>query len=161
MLLSAALSQAAMYSSAVQSGNRYRGVVTVEGNGPLAKSIADIFSRMGYKVYIIDTDTKTEQTQNNKHKLRTRQADTAPPDVEIVSPANESYVSGNVTLTILASDNVSVDTVILYIDETEAKRWTGAGTFKYYWYTPNYTDGSHNVTVWANDTAGNTNSTYY
>ena len=163
MLFSVTFAQAAIYSSAVQSENRYKGVVTIEGNGALARFVADMFSRMGYKVYIINTDTKTKQVwnDNNKHKLGTRQTDTAPPSVEITSPANKSYVSGNVTLTILASDNESVDTVILYIDGSEVKRWSGAGTYKYYWYTPNYGDGTHNVTVWANDTSGNTNSTYY
>ena len=49
---------------------------------------------------------------------------TEKPKIEITNPANGSYVSGNVSLTIVASDNVSVDTVILYIDGAQKKTWS-------------------------------------
>jgi len=85
----------------------------------------------------------------------------APPEVEILNPANNSYVAGNVSLVISASDDIAVDTVKLFIDGVLVQNWTGAGTFTYYWYTPNYGDGDHNVTVWVNDSSGNEVSKYY
>ena len=131
-------------------------VVYIYGDKPLAKAFAKIFESRGYKVVILEQETPT--TQNKKVRIR---ADTEPPQVEITNPANRSYVSGNTSLTILASDNVSVDTVMLYIGGQLKKTWSGAGTFTYYWNTTAYSDGTYNVTVWANDTSGNTNSTYY
>ena len=128
--------------------------VYIYGDRPLAKAFAKVFSAMGYRVIMVTE----EKNKNTRFRVR---ADTQKPNVEITNPANGSYVSGNTTLTILAYDNVSVDTVILYIDGVQKKTWSGAGTYVYYWDTTVYIDGIHNVTVWANDTSGNTNQTYY
>ena len=124
--------------------------VYIHGDTQLSRAFAKIFKAMGYKVIILqDTQQKPKPTI----KIR---ADTKPPQVEISNPANNSYVSGNTSLTILASDNVSVDTVILYIDGQQKQTWSGAGTYTYYWDTTAYNDGQHTVQVWANDTSGNT-----
>ena len=130
-------------------------VVYIYGDKPLSRAFAKIFESMGYKVIIL----KNEQPEQ-KPTMKIR-GDTKPPQVEITNPANNSYVSGNTSLTILASDNVSVDTVILYIDGQQKQTWSGAGTYTYYWNTTAYNDGQHTVEVWANDTSGNTNSTTY
>ncbi len=92
--------------------------------------------------------------------FRTRD-DTEPPNVEIMDPPNESYLNGMVSLNIVATDNTSVDIVVLYINGTVEEIWSGGGTHTYDWDTTRWPDGEYNVTIWANDTSGNTNSIYY
>ena len=150
MLLALPSARISMLGRNVQS---QKGIVVIESDQALAKIFAKIFENRGYKVIL-----KMDQKHNPKLRIK---SDTKPPQAEIANPPNGSYVSGNISLTIVASDNTSVDTVRLIIDGTTVKTWSGAGTYKYYWYTPSYADGPHNVTIWANDTSGNTNFTYY
>ena len=140
---------AAQYIPQKREEKTYRGTVYIYGDKPLARAFAVAFSAAGYKVIMIPEE------KPQKTKFRTRQAQ--PPNVEIVNPPNESYVSGNISLTILAYDDYNVSKVILYIDGVQKEVWEGAGTFIYYWDTTQYTNGQHNVTAWANDTDGNEN----
>ena len=86
-------------------------VVVIEGDRALAYAFARIFAARGYMVIIKNDDSgKTEV-------LKVRQ-DTEKPRVEITNPANGSYLSGNVTLTIVAYDN----TCLLYTSPSPRDR---------------------------------------
>jgi hypothetical protein len=81
-------------------------------------------------------------------------SDTTPPTVSITNPANGATVSGTVTITATASDNVGVTDVQCRIDSGS---WTSDSTSPYSWSwdTTQETDGSHTITCRAYDAAGN------
>jgi hypothetical protein len=81
--------------------------------------------------------------------LTTTSADTTAPTVSITSPANGATVSGSVTVTVSASDNVGVTSTAISIDG-------GAYTTSLTWATTSVADGSHTIQARAQDAAGNT-----
>ncbi len=157
MLVLALFMQTYYSSINIQKRTEQQGVVYIQGNKQLAGVFSRVLRSAGYKVIIIGEDS-----EGARFKIR---QDTEPPQVWISSPANNTWVTGNTTLFVEASDNTSLSKIILYIDGTQEKVWDASGSSTwsdtYYWDTTKYTDGSHNITVWANDTAGNTNKTYY
>ncbi|MEM4488443.1 MAG: Ig-like domain-containing protein, partial [Desulfurococcaceae archaeon] len=154
ILLVGVISTAYSYAQDIQKP-RYRGTVIIEGSEVLAIAFARIFEAAGYKVIV-----KNSEAQKPKVAIK-QEGDTTPPTVRITTPPNGSYVSRTTPLTIESSDNVAVSKTILYIEGSMVAAWSGGGTFTYNWDTTQYTDGPKNVTVWANDTSGNTNSAYY
>ena len=80
--------------------------------------------------------------------------DTTPPVVSITSPANGSRVSGGVTISAAATDNVHVTQVAIYIDGVQ--RYSGAAApYTYYWNTKKVSSGTHVIKATAWDAAGN------
>ncbi|WP_457558955.1 Ig-like domain-containing protein [Candidatus Harpocratesius sp.] len=81
-------------------------------------------------------------------------ADTTAPTVSITAPTNGATVSGTITVTATASDNVGVSYTQMKIDSGS---WTTDSTSPYSWSvdTTTLTDGSHTITVQAFDAAGN------
>ena len=84
--------------------------------------------------------------------------DTTNPSVTIVSPAPDSSVTGIVTITVDASDNAGIDTVIFTINETEIGQDFSA-PFEKVWDTALFPEGVAQITVTAVDSSGNTQST--
>lgn len=79
--------------------------------------------------------------------------DIAPPTVSFISPADQSSVTGTVTLSMSASDNAGVSSVSISIDNTVVSTSTS-----YSWNTSNYSAGFHTLTASAKDAAGNQGS---
>ena len=84
--------------------------------------------------------------------------DTTPPVVSLTAPASGTTVSGTVTVTANATDNVGVTGVQFQLDGTNlGSVVTGAGpTYRYSWNSTATTNGSHTLTAVASDAAGNT-----
>ena len=80
--------------------------------------------------------------------------DTTPPSTSISSPVNGATVSGTVTVSASATDNVGVTKMELYIDGTLAVSAT-SGPISYSWITTLAANGSHNLNTKAYDGAGN------
>ena len=81
--------------------------------------------------------------------------DAQPPIVAITSPGNGITVSGSVSVTANASDNVGVSKVEFYIDNTPKSTIT-ASPYTYSWDTTGYSSDSHTLSAIAYDAAGNT-----
>ena len=81
-------------------------------------------------------------------------ADTTVPTVQINSPVTGTTVSGNVSVTASASDNVGVTAVKLYVDGKLAGTVTG-GSAVFTWNTAGL-KGQHTLQAKATDAAGNT-----
>jgi hypothetical protein len=81
-------------------------------------------------------------------------ADTEPPTVSITAPSNGATVSGTISITATASDNVGVTKVSCRIDSGS---WMDDTTSPYSWTwdTTSVSDGSHTITCRAYDAAGN------
>ncbi|KGJ91586.1 Ig-like domain-containing protein [Thalassotalea sp. ND16A] len=108
------------------------------------------------------------QNQNNMRKADyvlqiTHTAGSAPPpdtditapDVSLLSPAEGSKVSGSITNSATASDNVGVTQVQFFVDGVLLGTDTTA-PYSASWNTTSVTDGAHTLTARAFDAAGNT-----
>jgi hypothetical protein len=80
--------------------------------------------------------------------------DTQAPTVSVTSPASGATVSGTVTLTATASDNVGVTQVKWFIDGTEVG-WDGAAPWLDTWSSNLKAFGSHTIYARAADAANN------
>lgn len=81
-------------------------------------------------------------------------ADTTPPTTSITSPANGATVSGNVTISASASDNVGVTKIDLLVDGSLAGTMTSA-PYALLWDTTRSPNGTHTLQTKAYDAAGN------
>ena len=83
-------------------------------------------------------------------------ADVTPPTVAVVKPLNGQTVSGMVSISVLASDNVALSKVSLYIDGALVA--SGNGGLSYNWNSRKVSAGSHSIKAVASDAAGNSAS---
>ena len=86
--------------------------------------------------------------------------DTTPPSVSITAPANGAALSGTVTVTANATDNVAVASVQFQLDGVSlGAPVTGSGPlYNLSWNTTTASNASHTLTAVATDTSGNTAS---
>ena len=82
--------------------------------------------------------------------------DTKAPTVSLTAPANGATVSGTVTLTATASDNVGVAGVQFLVDGTTLGAEDTTSPYGVSWNTTTATNGTHTLTAVARDAAGNT-----
>lgn len=80
--------------------------------------------------------------------------DSQPPVVSILTPANGGVVSGTVSVSVNASDNISVTQVTIYVDGIASYTGTAA-PYTYNWNTKKASLGAHTITAKAWDAAGN------
>jgi Concanavalin A-like lectin/glucanases superfamily/Bacterial Ig domain len=81
--------------------------------------------------------------------------DTTPPTVSVTAPAAGATVSGTVTLTATASDNVGVSSVQFRVDGVDGGSPDTTAPYSVSWNTTMFTNGSHAITAVATDAAGN------
>ncbi len=81
--------------------------------------------------------------------------DTTPPSVSITAPANNASVSGVVTVTASASDNVGVAGVQFKVDGVNLGAEDTLSPFQVSWDTATVGPGPHTLTAVARDAAGN------
>jgi subtilisin family serine protease len=80
--------------------------------------------------------------------------DTIPPSATITSPTDGSTVTGSITVSVSATDNVGVSEVELYIDGAlHATDYTEP--YDFLWDTTIYSDGAHELVAIAYDTSAN------
>lgn len=83
--------------------------------------------------------------------------DVTPPTVSLTAPANGATVSGTITVSANASDNVGVSRVELSVDGSLVGTST-ASPYQVSWNTTSVGNGGHTVTAKAFDAAGNSAS---
>jgi len=83
--------------------------------------------------------------------------DTTPPTTSISSPSNGATVSGTVTASASASDNVVVSRVELFVDGSLHSTDT-TSPYSFSWNTTTVANGSHSLQTRAYDAAGNVGS---
>ncbi len=81
--------------------------------------------------------------------------DTTPPTVSITSPGSGATVSGTVSVTASASDNVGVAGVQFRLDGANLGAEDTTAPYSVSWDTTSATNGSHTLTAIARDAAGN------
>ena len=83
--------------------------------------------------------------------------DTTPPTTSITSPGSGATVSGTVTVTANASDNVGVSRVDLYVDGSLHSSDTSS-PYSFSWNTATVANGGHSLQTRAFDASGNSGS---
>ncbi|MFX0091503.1 MAG: Ig-like domain-containing protein [Candidatus Hodarchaeota archaeon] len=109
----------------------------------------------GYIYFAIDADRTADRGYYDLSVTKSGGGgDTTPPTVTITNPANGATVSGSVSITADASDNVGVTYVQCRID---SGTWVDDTTSPYSWTwdTTQSTDGPHTIDCRAWDAAGN------
>src|SRR5205823_2333534 len=81
--------------------------------------------------------------------------DTTPPTVAVTAPANGASVSGVVTVSASASDNVGVAGVQFLLDGANLGAEDTAAPYAVSWSTTTVSNGTHTLTARARDAAGN------
>jgi glutamine amidotransferase PdxT len=81
--------------------------------------------------------------------------DTTPPAVSITAPAAGATVSGNVTLSATATDNVGVAGVQFQLDGVDVGEEENTLPYLITWDTTTASNGTHTLTAVARDAAGN------
>ena len=81
--------------------------------------------------------------------------DTTPPTVAIISPSNGASVSGTISITANATDNVAVASVQFQLDGISLGTAVTAAPYSISWNTATATPGTHSLTAVATDTSGN------
>lgn len=87
-------------------------------------------------------------------------ADTTAPTVAVTAPANSAIVSGTVSVTASASDNVGVSKVEFYVNSILAATDT-VSPFAYSWNTALAANGTYSIMAKAYDSAGNVGQSVY
>lgn len=111
------------------------------------------------KAYIVDIFGKAIYTSliyitiNNSGSL-----DLTAPTVSFTAPANNSTLSGSITVNAIASDNVGVTQVNFLVDGKLQVSDTTA-PYEFVLDSTKITDGTHNLSAVASDAAGNTTTT--
>ena len=82
-------------------------------------------------------------------------ADTTPPTVSITSPVSGATVSGTISITATASDNVAVASVQLQVDGANSGAADTTSPYSFSLDTTTLTNANHTLTAIATDTSGN------
>jgi hypothetical protein len=86
----------------------------------------------------------------------TNTTDNTPPTVSLTAPANNATVSGAVTVSANASDNVAVASVQFLLDGANLGSAITASPYSMSWNTSTASNGSHTIAATATDSSGNT-----
>lgn len=98
--------------------------------------------------YVYSSGTVSVTVSNNT-------GDKTPPTVSITSPANGVTVSGTITVTANASDNVGVASVQFAVDGTDFGNLDTSSPYSQSLNTASLTNGAHTLMAIATDTSGN------
>ena len=82
--------------------------------------------------------------------------DTTPPTISMTAPTNGSTVSGTITVSVTASDNIGVSGVQFLLDGINLQSEDTTSPYSITWNTTTAPNGSHTLTARARDAAGNT-----
>ena len=123
--------------------------------------ITGLSDGQSYTYYIRCQDTASTPNANPddypiSFSVAAPAGDTTPPTVSITTPANNSTVSGNATITANASDNVGVTGVTFFYDLVNQIADILTAPFTTLWNTTTVPDGPYTLTATARDAAGNT-----
>ena len=99
---------------------------------------------------------KSGYSQEESIDLVLPNQDVTPPTVSITGPASGDAVSGDITVSAAANDNVGVAGVRFQLDGNDLGAEDTQSPFEANFQSPSVSDGSHTLTAIARDDAGNT-----
>lgn len=119
-------------------------------------SLAGLISGTTYHYRVHSKDSSGNESISGDFTFSTASAgDTTPPSVSITSPANGATLSGTVSVTANASDNVGVASVQFLLDGANFGSAITQAPYSVSWDTTTASNGGHTLTATAQDAAGN------
>ncbi len=115
-------------------------------------SVANGSYTLSAKAY--DNVGNVGQSANAIISVNNQIADTKAPTVSLSTPANNAVVSGAISITANATDNVGVSKVDFYVNGA-LKSTATAVPYTYSWNTTSVANGSYTLSAKASDAAGN------
>ncbi len=113
-----------------------------------------------YAVTAYDTagNESPPSTEVSKFFEGSDSVDTIPPSVSVTSPIQDATLSGSVTVSASATDNIGVVGVQIQVNGTDLGVEDATTPFSISWDTAGETPGQYSLTAIARDAAGNTTS---
>jgi hypothetical protein len=108
-----------------------------------------------YRVKSKDAAANLATSGDNSFTTQAPAPDTSPPTVSITSPANGAALSGTISITANAADNIGVAGVQFKLDGNNLSAEDASSPYSLSWNTTTATNGSHQLTATARDAAGN------
>jgi hypothetical protein len=115
-------------------------------------SVANGSHNLTAKAY--DATNNIGQSGNITVTVSNSVTDTTAPTVSVTTPVNNSTVSGTISVTTTASDNVGVSKVEFYVNNV-IKATDTASPYSFSWNTTSIANGTYTLTAKAYDAAGN------
>ena len=109
-----------------------------------------------HTITAVARDAAGNTTTSASVSVTVANADVTAPTVSVTAPANNASVSGTVTLTATAADNVGVAGVKFRVDGTDVGSEDTTSPYSVAWNTSAIANGTHTITAVARDAAGNT-----
>ena len=135
------------------------GQVTLEGPGFRYTSQAKYTGSDSFSLTVVGRTNKQRGSSTIRVTVSvgesTHTRDVTSPSVSFITPSNDSTVSGSVTVTAAASDNVAVANVQFFVDGVAIGSPVTATPYTTTWDCTGIGDGPHLLDVVARDTSGN------
>ncbi len=109
-----------------------------------------------HTVSAVARDAAGNSRTSSTISVNVNNADTTQPNVSLTAPATGSEISGSVSLSATASDNVGVAGVTFRVDGAVVGSEDTSSPYGVLWDTTGVVNGSHSLTATARDAAGNT-----
>jgi hypothetical protein len=120
------------------------------------RSITGLTANTIYNYRVISTDAAGNTTTSLNATFTTLSTpDTTLPTVSLTSPTNSTTVSGNVSVSATASDNVAIAGVQMKVDGVNLGTELTISPYSGTWNTSGVSNGTHTITATARDTGGN------
>ncbi len=109
-----------------------------------------------FKVTSKDASGNSASSADTTFTTQAPASDTTKPTVSVTAPSNNASVSGTVSITVTAADNVGVAGVQFKIDGANLGAEDTVSPYSTSWVTDGLASGTHTITAVARDAAGNT-----
>ena len=109
-----------------------------------------------HTITAVARDAAGNTTTSASVSVTVANADVTAPTVSVTAPANNATVSGTVTLTATATDNVGVVGVKFRVNGTDVGSEDTTSPYSVAWNTTSLANGTYTITAVARDAAGNT-----
>jgi len=147
----------------LDNGNLVGTVTATQKNSTANVDIGRRAGSTGYEfagriddVRIADHALTQAQIQSDMATPLSQSLDTVAPQVQITAPAAGAQVTGNVTITANATDNIGVAGVQFFVDGVAVGPEDLTAGYAFTWDTRTAGNGAHTLTALARDTSGNT-----
>lgn len=111
---------------------------------------------VGYSIRVVVFDEDGSSIEHSISVTVDNSSDEIPPEISQITPETGSYIDGMVSLSATVTDNIELDTVEFYVDDTPQPIYSSPlPPFEFIWDTTEESNAVHVIRIEAYDTSGN------